>query len=336
MNLKLKCRLHLRGPTKKSKLYVYGASSILVCAGQNFTFNYRAKHVNDSAWTNPPLQPSVKGSAKVLEMDPAYLHPQMKNLPNFHYIDKNLYIGDAIALENVPSLFFTDVLCVDADLPDPSWKQTDEKIKKIQLSTILNPNISRLLKSRKSTGKNQSIYKEPEIDESTSKKNSLRLSETEEKRDLKTTKISGIMDKVLADIDPLSLGFVAFHKIPFSANSEIPLDKYMLLEAVNWISSKLSNAKQILIVSTHCFRRAPNVVLAYLYKIKVRDTLKDCHRFMTCKRPMVLTHDLYNTIQKEFSTNNLTESILPENSKSAIQSISNSLQQSEITKISEN
>ena len=101
-------------------MYVYGASAILISMC-TFEFSYRAKIYKSSQWITPPTQPEIHGIARVLAIDPMKMAPILKNQPNFSHIIGPLYIGDAVTLEQIPSLEFTHVLCVDSDLQQPWW-----------------------------------------------------------------------------------------------------------------------------------------------------------------------------------------------------------------------
>ena len=285
--------------------YVYGASSILVCAFSNFTFNYRAKHLNDLEWTNPPMQPAVKGAVKVINSESTLMHPLLREQPNFVHIVDSLYMGDALALDKVPLIQFSEVLCVDAELPDPWWLEEMEKYRKKEIIS-LSPKVSRRSNTNNANGDNE--IPSPETKNiNTLKNESTFLDMSDLGTEITTTNVSEFKNAGFKLSSQFSesvaiTNFVHFHRIPFPYQTDKPIPSAMLIEAVNWVRSKVVFDKPTLIVSTHAFRRAPNVALAYLFRQKIKPTIKECFQLIACKRPIILTPQLQNMILDEFST----------------------------------
>ncbi|ESN98317.1 hypothetical protein HELRODRAFT_177202 [Helobdella robusta] len=67
----------------------------------------------------------------------------LKKQPNFSKICENLYIGDQMAMEQIPILDFTHILCVDKDMPHFNWMDTV----KVHVSrTFFVPSLKKLTK----------------------------------------------------------------------------------------------------------------------------------------------------------------------------------------------
>lgn len=348
----------------------------MVCAASSFTFNYRAKHKNDELWTNPPTQPTIKASGKVADYDKNYAMKMLKDQPNFIHVTDSLYMGDAVALDKVLQLPFSDVLCVDANLPNPWWLAKIDRHRSKFINSVLNnflemdtENVSNtekvggvhgnvtnnaegnegvegievgdatvngevieLVPKKISEPANSAKHghlditiKQAKLEEMSTRKRSefaksqqlMRLSKAEvKKQEEEQIKINEapVVKVAEVEVEPEQLKkkesdpperFVRFHRIPFPAQSDKPMEAIMLKEAVNWLRSKTFLNKPTLLVSTHAFRRAPNVALAYLYRQKIKPTLGKCIKMLSCKRPMFLTHDLMPTLERNFSYQSL-------------------------------